>query len=292
MTQTYKVAIIGGGAAGLSAAIALGCEGIDATIFAPSFGGRMGISPAIENIPGFVGGIPGDDWNAKLQQQAHEFGAHFMTAEAIALWHRAVSGRYDVVSGGADGNVFTYGAYDAVVLATGITMSAPTAPTVVNMRQVQVVAGGGDAAVQVALQHAKSGVTTILAVRGDNLHKCSLYLRSRINSAEGLTVHYNTEASCSVTVPGYVRLENAEGTRYVPHASLQTLIGGEPRAAKLFGVELDERGFILTDQQFHTSRPRVFAVGDARSGSIKRVAVAAGEGIAVGHIIASVLRGA
>lgn len=282
-----KVGIIGGGPAGLSAAIALGCEGIDAVCVAPKFGGRMDVSPLVENIPGFVGGIAGTDYNTQLVKQADGFGVQRVTGEAVAVWGGWAT-KPGLLYGTGQGYVHLLDV-DAIVIASGITMDAPTTPTEVNDRKAQVVVGGGDAAVQVALQHAATGVPTVLAVRGNDLSKCSAYLRQRAFKADNLRVRYNATAEAFGSV---VMLKDSQGklTERVLNASLQTLVGGTPKAADLFGVEQDERGFILTDGQFHTSRPNVFAVGDVRSGSIKRVAVAAGEGIAVGHIVANYLR--
>lgn len=290
-----KVAIIGGGPAGLSAAIALGCEGIDASVFAPTWGGRMGVSPKVENIPGVVGGIDGAKWNEQLVEQARFFGANMLPAEVLGVVQEGSRHRL-FVAGALDRIVVaTEPEYDAIVIASGITMDAPTEPIMPPAPwadHTRIVVGAGDAAVQVALQNAATGQPTILAVRGNDLSKCSVYLRKRTLDAKNLTVLYNVEVEEMGN--GYVHLNKTGTAQSVARAfnsSVQRLVGGTPKSAALFGVELDERGFILTDNQFHTSRPRVFAVGDTRAGSIKRVAVAAGEGIAVGHIIASVLRG-
>jgi thioredoxin reductase (NADPH) len=130
----------------------------------------------------------------------------------------------------------------------------------------------------------KSGGSCLCKYK-NSLFSAFTILRQRVFKVPNLTVRYNTEAT--VVGAGTVRV----GDETISNASLQRLVGGRPRAADLFGVEQDDRGFVLTDGQFHSSRPNVFAVGDVRSGSIKRVAVAAGEGIAVGHIVAGYLRG-
>lgn len=283
--MSQRVAIVGAGPAGLAAAVAVLCEGLQAYVIAPEFGGRMAASPRIENILGFPLGIDGEDFNVRAIEQVERLGGIFVKATAAHVidWPtQPIPFDVRLDNGTVSAN--------AVILATGMT---PTAPTECEASPghdgYHVVVGGGDAAVQVALGSAGRGVKTILAVRGDSLDRCTEYLRARAQADPRLTTRFNTVAIDKGN--GNIAL-GPTGTApklILRNSTLQVLIGAEPKTSWA-DVNVDARGFVETDLKFMTSRDGVFAAGDVRAGTIKRVNVAAGEGLAVGHIVANWLK--
>lgn len=278
-----RVLIIGGGPAGLSAAIALGTEGIPTTLLrAGDY--RAYVSPNLENIPG-IAAITGAGYQSQLVTKAHAFG-HLTPLPPDTAIRLEFAGHSWVV-GTKNGRQL---AADAVIIATGIQMDHPTSPQPAWCKRI-FVAGGGDAAVQCALGHAadRSSPMVTLVVRGKSLDRCSHYLQQRVREHKGLSVLYETTARLQGDT---VTLVKGEIEWDIPNACLQTLIGGKPDI-RWAEVATDRHGFIATGgigAEFMTSRLGVFAAGDVRSGTIKRIAVAAGEGIAVGHTVARWLR--
>lgn len=279
-----SVAIIGGGPAGLAAGIAAQCAGLQATIIAPDLGGRFIESPRIENILGFPLGVSGATYAQRAIEQAERFGVKFYEGKAENISERG--GHFGVIGTPTNGEDIFIHKSDAVVIATGMRMTDGQFHTPHEGTGPAVVVGAGDAAVQVALGHASRGEDTILVVRGNSLRVCSPYLRERVENEPNIEVLYNTEFAGRDS--GLARMNIAGSTFSMKAGSVQMLVGAQVDASWA-GVLTDEKGFILTDSQFHTSRPHVYAVGDVRAGSIKRIGVAAGEGTAVGFIIARAL---
>jgi thioredoxin reductase (NADPH) len=280
------VAILGAGPTGLSAAIALACEGLRATIISPTLGGRFDGSPRIENIPGFPLGITGKTFNQRLVAQAQRLGVGYLSAETDYIW--TVPGRPEPFDISLDLGRSVNG-FSAVLIATGMDLLMPWVPPLASAGKDEtvVVSGGGDAAAQVALGYAARGIRTVLAVRGSSLSKCSNYLRARLTGEPNLTVEFGTTAEQrnALDGPTVCLRREVDGQERVVAGTCHYLAGAKPDAEG-FQVTLDGRGFVVTDAEFRTNRVGIYAAGDVRSGTIKRIAVAAGEGIAVGHTIA------
>jgi thioredoxin reductase (NADPH) len=184
---------------------------------------------------------------------------------------------------------------------SGVSYAATEMEARLCLRAPVMVVGGGNSAGQAALFLAESGSAVDLVIRGPDLGKSmSQYLVYRIGAHPGVRVRLTTEVSALLgeQTLSAVRITGADGEEAVPCAGLFSLIGAEPSSDWLSGcAALDDDGFVLTDLAlddahldeswrtarrrplpFETSRPGLFAVGDLRAGSMKRVAAAVGEG--------------
>jgi thioredoxin reductase (NADPH) len=308
--QPYDVTVVGAGPAGLAAAVYGASEGLrTAVLEAEAIGGQAGTSSMIRNYLGFPRGIAGADLAQRAYEQAWLLGAEFVYGpRAVALRE---DGAMRIVSL-ADGGAFIS---RAVVLAMGVTyrqLGVPSldaligagvfygaaAPEAQAMAGEEVyVVGGANSAGQAALHLARYARQVTLLVRGASLTATmSDYLVRDIAADPNITVRHGTEA---VGGGGEGRLthlvlrDRNGDTKAVPAAGLFVLIGAEPHTQWLPEViDRDDAGYILTGvdrrggaasaggvtRMFETSLPGVFAVGDVRHGSVKRVASAVGEG--------------
>ena len=308
--RTYDLVIVGAGPAGLAAAVYGASEGLSTALLErEAYGGQAGTSSLIRNYPGFPWGVGGADLALAAYQQAWLFGAHFVYGNpATSL---AADADLHVV-GLADGSQIRA---RAVILATGVSyrrLGIPELESLVGAGvfygaatvEAQAVAGrpvfvvgGGNSAGQAALHLAKHAKQVTILVRSDSLAaSMSAYLIREIDSAPNVEVRYRAEVASG---GGDGRLERLElrdqrsgRVETVPAEGLFVLIGTEPFTDWLpRAVGRDQWGFVLTGPDtgqawplkrapylFETSLPGVFAVGDTRHGSVKRVASAVGEG--------------
>jgi thioredoxin reductase (NADPH) len=314
--RIFDLVVVGGGPAGLAAAVYGASEGLrtlGVEMTAP--GGQAGASSRIENYLGFPMGISGADLTQRAVIQAEKFGAD-LTVPCIAESLRNQAGHLVVrLSDGTDI------AGRAVIAATGAAYrrleasrlsdfegkGVYYAATEMESRMCGiapvVVVGGGNSAGQAALFLHQSGCAVTLVIRGSDLKaSMSRYLVERIEADPHITVRTRTTV---VALEGdetlrALRLRGPEGETGVECAGLFSFIGADPSSGWLSGyAALDQRGFVLTDLSlspdqldeswetigrlplaFETSHPGLFAVGDLRSGSTKRVAAAVGEGSA------------
>jgi thioredoxin reductase (NADPH) len=314
--RSFDLVIVGGGPAGLAAAVYGASEGLHTLgvdMIAP--GGQAGTSSRIENYFGFTTGISGTELTQRGLVQAEKFGA-ILSAPCTAIAVREESGQLMVEL--SDGTVV---AARAVIAATGARYrrlpvdrlqdfeagSVFYAATELEARQCAgspvMVVGGGNSAGQAAVFLADKGSAVTVVIRAGDLNaRMSRYLVDR------LVRHPRIEVLASASVVGLegagalqaVRVAGPDGEIRVPAAALFSFIGADPETSWLSGcAALDDRGFVLTDRAltdeqldtgwhalgrrplpFETSRPGLFAVGDVRSGSMKRVAAAVGEGSA------------
>jgi thioredoxin reductase (NADPH) len=309
----HDVIIIGAGPAGLAAAVYAASEGLDVRIvdsFAP--GGQAGTSSRIENYLGFPTGISGAALAGRALSQAQKFGAQLSVAwQAVRLhcddWPYAVEmsdgrrlrGSVIVIASGAQyrmlavpnaGRFFGSGVYYA---ATHLEARLCDGEDI-------AVVGGGNSAGQAAVFLAGSCRHVHVLVRSAGLaESMSAYLIHRIEDCRNITLHTRTQVTA---LSGAKRLEQVEWAtagdapqpRALRHLFLMT--GGSPNTSWLAGcVALDDHGFVKTGPELtreelagwrlarppyllETSMPGVFAAGDVRSGSVKRIASAVGEG--------------
>jgi thioredoxin reductase (NADPH) len=303
----YDVIVVGAGPSGLAAAVYAASEGLCTIVIegtAP--GGQAGTSSKIENYLGFPTGISGQRLASRAQLQALKFGVRFaisrevVTAEQIDGIHKLtlaggipVCSRSVVVASGAQYRrlaVENYSQFEN----RGIYYAATAMESLLCRENEVIVVGGGNSAGQAAVFLSGIAKHVHHIVRGKSLAATmSQYLISRIESSSRITLYTHSEI---------VKLEGAsslEGVTWVdrrtgelsvkPIASVFVMIGAEPNSGWLFGtVKLDKKGFILTggadgfeSTPYATSVPGMFAVGDVRSKSIKRVASAVGEGSVV-----------
>jgi thioredoxin reductase (NADPH) len=304
--ELFDVLIVGGGPAGVAAAVYAGAEGLRALVVEDiALGGQAGTSSRIENYMGFPTGISGADLLWRGQVQAMKFGARF----AIPLRVTTV----DAQEGGAFCATFENGQRvraRAIVVASGVQYrrlplerladfegsGVYYSATEMEARYCKdtevVIIGGGNSAGQAAMFLSRCARCVRVLVRGSSLAaSMSSYLTSRLEADPGITIEYNSEVTA---LEGGEHLErvtirNAETgeLRKVAARALFIMVGAAPNTEWLSGlVKLDDKGFVLTGlglpaSPFATSYPGIFAVGDVRAGSVKRVASAVGEGSVV-----------
>ncbi|MFI6005477.1 NAD(P)/FAD-dependent oxidoreductase [Streptomyces sp. NPDC051366] len=313
----YDVAVIGGGPGGLSAAVYAAAEGMSVVVIeddAP--GGQAGSTSRIENYLGFPVGLTGGDLAQRALQQARRARVEWQPTRVASRVTPTDTGDHTVefVKAGTDETASVTAA--AVVVATGVDWNRLTAPGVDRLLNSGVyygaclsdapsaagedvyMVGAGNSAGQAALYFARYARTVTLLVRGTDLGaSMSSYLVQRIERTPGLQVLLGTEvAEChgGTTLTGLTLRDREGGERTVPAHCLYVLIGGHPSTDWLGGkLKLDGRGYVLTGiggagpdvLPMETSVPGVFAVGDVRSGSVKRVGAAVGEGAAVAQCL-------
>jgi thioredoxin reductase (NADPH) len=306
-TMIYDVAVVGAGPSGLAAAVYAASEGLCTIVIegtAP--GGQAGTSSKIENYLGFPTGISGQRLASRAQLQALKFGVRFaisretITAEQVDGIHKltlaggiSVCARAVVVASGAQYRklaVANYSQYEN----RGIYYAATAMESLLCRENEVIVVGGGNSAGQAAVFLSGIAKHVHHIVRGPSLaSSMSQYLISRIESSSHITLYPNSEIEELVGLTALERvawIDRVTGERTAkPIGSVFVMIGAEPNSGWLFGtVKLDKKGFILTGGEegfestpYATSVPGMFAVGDVRSNSVKRVASAVGEGSVV-----------
>jgi thioredoxin reductase (NADPH) len=304
--DVVDLVVVGAGPGGLAAAVYGASEGLTTmTLDAVATGGQAGTSSRIENYLGFPSGISGAELAERATIQAEKFGAQLsVPAQATALEPR--DGYYAVTI--ADGPTVTG---RTVVIATGARYCKLPIPGLERFEGTSVfyaatlieaqmcrgdpiaVVGGGNSAAQATLFLARHAGQVRLLIRDGDLGKSmSRYLADRIERNRDVEVLRHTEVREAIgneSLEALVVEDNRTGEGQVlPTRALFVFIGAEPHTDWLGNeVALDDRGFVLTGIQanrdppalpLETSLPGVLAVGDVRSGSIKRVASAVGEG--------------
>ncbi len=312
----FDLIVVGGGPAGLAAAVYGASEGLQTLgVEMVALGGQAGSSSRIENYLGFPTGISGSDLMQRAFVQAEKFGA-YMTAPCAAQSLREegghlvvhlsdgsdVAGRAVIVASGA-----RYRRLEADGLeefeCRGVYYAATEAEARMCTGSPVIVVGGGNSAGQAAMFLADSGSDVTIAIRGPDLGKSmSRYLVERIDAHDRIEVLPQTRIAAfgGDEALREVQLSGPDGTARLPCVAVFSFIGADPSSGWLSGcAALDHKGFVLTDRAlgaedldargdalgraplpFETSHPGLFAVGDIRSGSTKRVAAAVGEGSA------------
>jgi thioredoxin reductase (NADPH) len=305
--HVHDVAVVGAGPAGLAAAVYAASEGLDTIVIegvAP--GGQAGTSSKIENYLGFPTGISGQALAGRAQVQAQKFGARLAIARpATGLDCGAqpyvveledgqrVSARAVIVASGARYrklDVPNYAAFEG----QGIHYAATAMEANLCTGEEVAVVGGGNSAGQAALFLSRTAAHVHVMVRSAGLAETmSDYLVQRIDSSPHITLHSHS-AITALEGDTYLRevtWKNAKTGKEQRHriGNVFVMIGAEPNTGWLGGcLALDAKGFVRTgldapgaDSPYATSRPGIFAIGDARSGSVKRVASGVGEGSVV-----------
>ncbi len=314
--RCFDLVVVGAGPAGLAAAVYGASEGLRTLVVEMvAVGGQAGGSSRIENYLGFPTGISGGDLTQRAVVQAEKFGAHLTSpCAAASLREEAghlvvrlsdgtdIAGRAVIVASGAH-----YRRLDAARLAdfegNGVYYAATEMEARLCAGSPVVVVGGGNSAGQAALFLAASGSHVTIVIRGHDLGaSMSRYLVDRIEAEARIDVRTNSKIAA---LDGDRTLTSVRVTTGGVDAVLQCLalfsfIGADPATGWLSEcAALDEAGFVLTDRSlgqdqlagrwetlgrrplpFETSHPGLFAAGDVRAGSTKRVAAAVGEGSA------------
>jgi thioredoxin reductase (NADPH) len=294
----YDLVIVGGGPAGLTAAIYAAREGIDALVIEASApGGQAGVTERIDNYPGFPEGIGGAELAERLVAHARRYGVEMLTAVRVAALRPVEERCVAAVTEAGD----EYRAR-AVILATGSSyrrLGVPgedeligagihncatcDGPFYRGAHEIMVV-GGGNSGAEEGLFLAQFAERIRLVEFLPEL-KASPLLQEKIRAHPRFEIHTNTEVLEFRTTEGgrlgsVVARDRATGEikEFAP-AAVFVFVGLDPNTGFLRGaVDLDPAGFVLTDGRLETSMPGVFAAGDVRSGSTKQLAAATGEG--------------
>jgi len=306
--RIYDVAIVGAGPAGLAAAVYAASEGLSTLVLdCRAFGGQAGASARIENYLGFPTGITGAALMARAYNQAQKFGAEMAIPDEV--------GRLDVQTNAGCFRLTLANAEQvrsrSVVIASGARYrrlgvqnlasfegssvhywASPLEAQLCGGQEVALV-GAGNSAGQAAVYLADRVAKVWMIVRSRNLNaSMSRYLIERIAASPNIEIMYNTSVSALDGSDGMLQavrcrshLSGDERTCAIRHLFL--FIGADPNTDWLVGsgIALDDKGFIRTGVNFQgsleTNLPGVFAIGDVRCGSVKRVAAAVGEGAQV-----------
>jgi thioredoxin reductase (NADPH) len=308
----YDLVVVGGGPAGLAAAVYGASEGLNTAVLehtAP--GGQAGSSMRIENYLGFPTGLTGSELAGRAILQANKFGAHlsvpspvnrlaFENAYTIVQMDggETVTAKCLLIATGADYRRLSVEGSDRFE-GTGVYYAATLAEAQLCRGTQVVIVGGGNSAGQAAVFLAGHARQVLLLIRGDDLYKSmSSYLVRRIEQAPNIELVRSTtirrmNGNTHLASVDIVNSKTAE-ERTVETTGVFSFIGADPRTNWLpQEIERDAKGFVRTGAELarsrywtsgrqpfllETSRPGVFAAGDVRSGSVKRVASAVGEG--------------
>ena len=305
--RVYDVVIVGGGPAGIAAGVYAGAEGLCGLVIENlTIGGQAGTSSRIENYMGFPTGISGADLCWRGEVQAMKFGTRFAMPQRVETLEQDGEAPFTLT---LDDGVRVQAR--AVVVATGVQYKRLEVPRLQEFesqgvyyaatetearycRGTQVVViGGGNSAGQAAMFMCRTAAHVHVLVRGTSLaDSMSAYLSSRLEQDPGITVHYQTELAALAGedhLTGItVRHRTSGDTTEIPARAVFVMVGAEPNTGWLAEcVQLDARGFVLTGEEagakrsLETSCAGIFAVGDVRAGSVKRVASAVGDGSVV-----------
>ncbi len=323
-SRIRDVAIVGAGPAGLAAAVYAASEGLDAVVIEAEFpGGQAGSSSKIENYIGFPTGISGLELTGRAVVQAEKFGAQMLVGQRVVKINcdqrpyqltlengGTLQARSIVIAAGAQYNTPNIANLKQFE-GNGIYYAATYMESQLCGSDEVIVIGGANSAGQAAVFLAETARKVYMLVRGKNLSETmSRYLTQRITQHPAIELHYETEL---VSLEGESHLERITWldrsseerlAREIRHVFV--MAGASPHSDWLRGcVALDQQGFVLTGrdldpvlanaprkwplgrapQMLETSLPAVYAVGDIRSGNVKRVASAVGEGAISIHLV-------
>lgn len=296
--KSYDLVIVGGGPAGLAAAIYAAREGIDALVVDKAgLGGQAGVTERIDNYPGFPEGIGGADLADRFIAQARRYGVELLAAVEVSTVDK--EGDCLVVGLGTGQQVTA----PAVLVTTGSTyrrLGVPGEDDLIGAgvhfcatcdgpfyrdAEELLVVGGGNSGLEEGLFLAQFAKRIRIVASGPEL-KASALLREKVRHDPRFTVHVNTQITSLAGAGGklteVVAVDRTTGAeqRWHPAAAF-IFIGLTPNSGWLDGaVDLDRWGFVRTDDAFATSLPGVFAAGDIRAGATKQLGAAVGDGIA------------
>ena len=314
----YDLFIVGAGPAGLAAAVYGASDGLSTAVAEADVpGGQAGYTSMIENFFGFVEGIGGAELSRLAGRQAERFGAELLIQNGVVRGHLKagalpvaelssgdeVSSDIVIVAPGMEWRRLELDGVEEL-LGHGVYYGAGRSEALQCAGEHVMVVGAGNSAGQAVMNLASAGATVTMVVRGESLRKSmSAYLVDRVEASEAIEVRVRSEVRELHEEAGRLDAVTVEGAdsppERIPLTALFLCIGGVPRTAwaPSSGVHTDRNGFILTGPDLldggnrpdewplerdplalETSIPGVFAAGDVRHGSVKRVAGAVGEG--------------
>jgi len=325
----YDVAVIGAGPAGLAAAVYGASEGLSTVILEPvAIGGQAGMSSDIRNYLGFPTGVSGEDLAVRAYTQAWNFGAEYVYGNPATGLRTQGQERVVTVADGDEVRsravvIATGVSYRRLgipslegLTGVGVFYGAATSEAKSMQDREVFVVGGANSAGQAAIHLARYAARVTMLVRSHSLaESMSEYLIREITNTPNIAVRHNavvTGGSGTCSLESLTIQDQMSGvTQTVPAAALFVLIGAEPRTQWLpDDIKRDRWGFVVTGTDLmagghppaswplqrppmflESSLPGAFAVGDVRSGSVKRVASAVGEGSVAIRLIHDYLRG-
>lgn len=297
--------VVGAGPSGLAAAVSAASEGLSTIVLerAPEVGGQASSSSRIENYLGFPLGLSGADLAEAAYEQATRFGAEIHTG-ATVIDLREIDGKHEAMC--ETGQLYHC---DSVLIASGVTYRQLDVPGIAPLigrgvsygvspheaeayrDQHVVVVGGANSAGQAALHLANHGATVDIVTRSPLDKSMSQYLLDRCTAHDAIAIREGARVAAARGNHehrlGHVMIADPTRVETVAASGLFVFIGAEPRVDWAPQIEKDPRGFVLTGPDvpkkrvplyLETSVSGVFAAGDVRSTSVKRVAAAAGEG--------------
>lgn len=305
--RVLDVVILGAGPAGLAAAVYASSEGLSVLVVEPlSLGGQASSSPMLRNYLGFPAGITGADLAGRAYHQAWTFGADFLIGRAAVAIRAEGAERIVALDDGSEARA------RAIIIATGVSYRRMGIDSVEGLAGRGVfygsgasearamagepvyVVGGANSAGEAAIHLARHADRVTVLVRGASItDTMSDYLVQELEAIGNIEVRSQTEVAEAVgdqRLRGLLLRNSGTGvTEEVPATAVFILIGAAPKTDWLpSDIARDERGFVLTGDDrpgtisdawgLSTTMPGVFAVGDARRGSVKRIAAAVGEG--------------
>ena len=297
MCRVYDLAIIGGGPAGLAAAIYAAREGIDAIVIDKGgLGGQAGITEKIDNYPGFPDGIGGGELADRFVAQARRYGVEMLSAVGVTKIATLEEGgvALTLATGktiGASAALIATGSQyrrlgvpgEDDLIGAGVHFCATCDGPFYRGAEELLVVGGGNSALEEGLFLAQFARRIRVIERGGSL-RASKLLQDKVNNHPQFTVHLNTAIESMAGSGGKlteVVVRDQAGTQTLTPTAAFIFIGLDPNTEWLNGaVDLDKWGFVTTDSAFATSMPGVFAAGDVRSGATKQLGSATGDGIA------------
>ena len=295
--SAYDVVIVGGGPAGLTAAIYAAREGIDSVVIdAGGLGGNAGVTERIDNYPGFPDGIGGGELMDRFVAQARRYEVELVSGARVQSVSREADDMRVVLASGQEISAH------AVLVATGSTyrrLGVPGEDALIGAgvhfcatcdgpfyrgADELLVVGGGNAGLEEGVFLSQFARTVRIAQLGPELTASKL-LQERVRTHPQFVVNTSTRIEELVgkgRVEEVVARNTETGEEYRWHpAGVFVFIGLDPNSAFLAGcVERDKWGFIPTDEAFRTTVPGLYAAGDVRAGSTKQLASAVGEGVA------------
>lgn len=292
----YDLLIVGGGPAGLTAAIYAAREGIDSLVIEKSaLGGQAGVTERIDNYPGFPDGIGGGELAERIVKQARRYGVELLSAVGVAKIGR--QGDYVLVT--TDGGDEYCG--EAAIIATGSKyrrLGVPGEEDLIGAgihfcatcdgpfyqgAEELLVIGGGNSGLEEGFFLSRFA-KKIRIIEYEPKLKASALLQEKVLSHPQFEVHTNMQVTGfqgKGKLAGVVARDRQTGEERVFHpAAAFVFIGLDPNTGFLKGsLELDRWGFLVTDDKMQTTLPGVFAAGDVRAGSTKQLGASIGEGI-------------
>ena len=302
----YDCIIIGGGPAGLTAALYLAREGVETLVIEKSaLGGQIGITEKLENFPGFPAGIGGAELAGRFAEQARRFGAELLAAQEVA---RIVRGKAGLKVQTADGSEYGAG---TILLTTGSTyrrLGVPGEEELIGVNlhycatcdgafykgKTVAVIGGGNSACEESLFLTKFATQVTLLqnkpeLTAQKLIQEKIYQHPQITVRTDVTVQ-SFESNGKLSALVLQDRQTGRSEKLSPDGVF-IFIGMAPNNELVSDlVEFDERGFVVTSTELMTSLPGLFAAGDVRSGSTKQAAAAAGEGATAALMIREYLK--